>query len=484
MIPAHQTLGLRPTSFEIPPYITESKSDSGTGYNPTGQFRTVSQFTPHVAQDANPSDNDSVTTYQGPHYTAARYTPEPHYIIKVDADFYVEGFGTRHDNYYLEDIGADGYGGEDWHDRPSGGGPTIHPIDLEELPKEIESIAKADSIYIVADPQGWFESSALYQDADSSYEPVQAAFPLEFKLDRIPQRATSEVTGPGESWQVTVRATAWLSESPTYDEDAVSKAGTPVYETMGTKMVPGPPDPYTGDPTEIPYYMNQLNSVENGPGIDCVRPKKSAHTILVIQDTPYTFVIAGGQDQESCKMLFNIESKWFREDQRQALIDAGWTGRFYYHIALSYTVNIWGLPIVTTSLYPGYQDPDHPDYPHAGRARGTFTMHKPLFSQKQPASVNFSADLIGYDYPFFAGPNYEGWIKGALIPPGKIQGEFYTPTGEPVGEDGERVGLKSIDQYVAGVEIALSPEGCQTRFRTNVLPYKRFNPYTYSRRYR
>jgi len=71
-----------------------------------------------------------------------------------------------------------------------------------------------------------------------------------------------------------------------------------------------------------------------------------------------------------------------------------------------------------------------------------------------------------------------------LIPPGKIEGEFYTPTGEPVSDDGERQGLKSIDQYVAGVEIALSPEGCQTRFRTNILPYKRFNPYTYSRRYR
>ena len=157
----------------------------------------------------------------------------------------------------------------------------------------------------------------------------------------------------------------------------------------------------------------------------------------------------------------------------------GWGDRFYYHIAFSYAVTMGDQSNV--GVVPAYQDPQHPDFPDAGRAKVDFTLRQPLFSQKVSTAPAWDENSLGLNYPFYTGPNHEGWFKGILLPPIQLVGNYYKSTAEPVVA-GVRPGLTSINQYIAGVDFEISPNMVRTQFRTNVLPYRRPNPYTFSRR--
>lgn len=474
IIDAKDVIGLRQGQYEIPPYITEMRSDSGPGWGGYVYQRgtpAVYGFVPEVAQDANGSTGTSITTPKGPHWRAAKITPNPHYVVKVDADF-----AAGHRTYYPEAELVDGYGGEDFFDADINGTQEAG-LDISALPQKFTMQSKSGICYIVADVQGWYEQSSLFKEGSSNYEPIQAAFPIDLQVEHIPYKNIQESSPTIWSYDVTVDAIVWLSDSSKFDLSAVGQPGTPIFETMGSRT--GGVDGY-GNPLPDMYY-NQIKGMEGPPSVGPIYPFESGSTISVLSSSRMVVTAKQSDVHQPISLTFAIDSKWFKEDQRQVLIDNGWLGDFYYHIAFGFAVTTNEDPL--SNPYPAYKDPTHPDGTAAGRAKVNFTIREPIFSQKEHGSPDWDANSVGLDYPFFTGPNYEGWYNGILIPPARITGDFFRSTAEERVFGAPRPERITINQYVAGVDCELTPEGAKSALRTNVLPYKRFDPWTYNRRY-
>jgi len=475
IIQAKDVIGLRQGQYEIPPYITEMRSDSGPGWGGYVYKRgtpAVYGFVPEVAQDSNGTTGTSVTTPKGPHWRAAKITPNPHYVVKVDADF----VGAGHRTFYPEAEIVDGYGGEDFYDADINGTQALD-MDISTLPNRFTMVSKSGICYLIADVQAWYEQSSLFKEGSSNYEPIQAAFPVDLQVEHVPYKNIQEGSVTQWSYDVTVDAIVWISDSPTYDLAAVGKPGTPIFETVGSRT--GGVDGY-GNPLPDTFF-NQIKGIEGPPSVGPIYPFESAHTIAVLSSSRMVITAKQSDVQQPVSLTFAIDSKWFKEDQRQVLIDNGWTGDFFYHIGFSFAVTTNDDPVASPS--PAYKDPTHPDGTAAGRAKVTYTIREPIFSQKEQGSPEWDVNSVGLEYPFFTGPNYEGWYNGILIPPARIVGDFYKSTAEPRTFGNPRPGLVTVNQYVAGVDCELTPEGAKSALRTNVLPYKRFDPWTYNRRY-
>lgn len=466
------TIGLHQGPYEIPPYITEMRSDGGrnrSGYQYYRISPPVADFVPEKAQDANGAAGKSYRTTSGPFWKAAKVIPNPHYVVKIDADL-----TGGHQTYYPETMIMDGYGGEDFFDadingtRVTDGGATV--------PLTFTTVSKSGLAYVIADVQGWYDSSSLATNASSSYEPIQAAFPMDLQIERIPVKAISEGSFTESSYLITVDAVAWLSTSSTFDTNAVGQPGTPVYETLGSRS--GGVDGY-GNPLPDTYF-NQIKSMEGKPSAGPIYPFESGDTISIISSSRMEVDVRKSNYQQPISLTFAIDSKWFREDHRQELIDAGYSDRFYYHIAFGFAVTTNGDPL--QAPYPSYKAPDNPDGTAAGRAKVNFTIREPLFSSEVQGSPEWDADSVGLEYPFYAGPNYEGWFKGILVPPIKLSGTFYKSTAQEKPFGVPRPGSTTINQYIAGVDSELTPSQVRSSFRTNILPYKRQDPHTYYRR--
>jgi hypothetical protein len=172
-IPTNKCKDLSAGSYEIPPYVTESRSDPGDGWQKYTYARSMpNDFTPEVSQDGPRPQIISVYTQDG----------MPYQVTGVD---------------------------------------FTHTTTLSEsftTPSHV--ITKGTALYIVCDPQSWYKNSALVSTNTSTYEPETAIFTVSLTINRLPVYKII-ASAPTQYYELVTESRMWVSTSPTFDPTAV-----------------------------------------------------------------------------------------------------------------------------------------------------------------------------------------------------------------------------------------------------------------------
>ena len=360
-VPASSVFDLSATGYEIPPYITESRSDPGEGWQKFNWQRTAPEFTPEIAGD-------------GPSPRIVQQTTSnalPYSILGVDL-------------YALEDlIGPEGnpVQATDENGDPieSPPGTPIYEQQSKATDPPGRIVTKGYATYIVSDPQSWFKGSALLPENQSTYEPETAIFTLGLDLERLPV-FHQEPYQPPAYYELVLDFQMWIS-------------------TYGVR------DPYAvGEPIVA-------LQVEPSP--------------LHVSQSPHTIEFFKGERVRLTSREVGLKRKFYRDlvidpsffIQKHPEFIALWGERYYVHMALSCFLE----PPNTTQTPDAYSTQDLID--GLDEADVTF-FHSVAFGQKIAENPDFNAEVAGTDYPFFVGPSFEGWVDGALCTPAYVNGLF------------------------------------------------------------
>lgn len=419
-IQAERVFDINATTHEFPPAVNVVRVNPGDGWKKADWSREAPEFTPFNAVDGPaPQKVDKVTG-----------SGMPFGVFGVD--IYDLHFKLDLNNNKVPAVDIDGNPILDINGNPV----YVQEPNLKDPPSRV--VTKGYAIYAQADPQNWYEASALIPTNNSTYEPQTAIFTMGINLERLPIYAEAGPSGGDPLYYtLVVDWTYWISQSADPDLTAV---GRMLEDDNGVIVEPSPIHPRQSPKT--------IEILAAGPNL------ASGRLRLYNED-----VGLKGKPTED----ITIDPSYFTQAHPE-FAAAGWGDRFYIHIAMSAFIEKPDIPLLTGQSEKIYT----PTEISAKLDKADFTfIHYERFGQKVSETVDVTADVQGTNYPYFVGPAYDGWVDGLLCTPAYIEGSYIPTTSKRSTE----VTPVYVNQFVAGVQGTMEANTIKSSIKTGILPF-------------